>query len=246
MKRKVDWIELVRDPELMILPKRASKRLSNLKVPDMGDPNVVTDYDELWEINRGSISVPDWPCMVSPNGYVKAPKVGPYEFHSEEPAPTFRASNLSYFWGQVVQSESPSGAYQNDTKYLYHMHRESPNPAVIECIGFKSHFHWNKLHRKGMWPALSVDKLIVTWAVDNRPFRKNGPVGITINGYKEFWKDGVFKGYRMDGYDLTWGKDRDEGAIKEFLADTEESYDIFSNRFFRNPQDEMLFISEFN
>lgn len=258
MNKVVDWIDLIRSPKMLDLPVKNPNTVSGFEMPVTGDFQHATSYERFQLIDDPN-GLTDPPVMLSASNYFRAPPVGPYKFHTEDPAPTVRAGNLAWFWGTVTKKVSDP-QYSYDPIYVrdsdtgidqrtreYKMHGPGEFPTMIEAIGLQVHFHHDRLQRKGRKnPAISVKKLIATWGAHDRPFRKNGPIRVSIDDYQEFWKDGKFKGFVYGDYHIDWGKDRDPGAIREFLKTIDSPLAIFSNRIFTNPQDEVIFISEFN
>ena len=155
------------------------------------------------------------------------------------------------------------------------LHREDGFPATIEMIAMSKYQYHGVPHRKGGHAAIRASYLIATWYVDGKKRRNNGPYSVSIEDYQEFWVEGVYKGYREKNNYLNWElrgchiqgdlcsnttvvnhtprrsditeeqRKRAYSDFCEFMETLSGKYDMFSNSFFLDAQDEVCFLASF-
>lgn len=114
-------------------------------------------------------------------------------------------------------------------------YRDDGFPAVLVIDGLRKFYNSGLLHRNGGHPALIANKVGAIWSKGQGTYRNNGPTSVLVDGYKEFYNKGRFKGYR---YDEIW---EDWGALTPPVT---SNTNPLSNRYFIDPQDELIWIGE--
>lgn len=216
-----------------------------------GAEGINTSYNRLFKIKEVP---PDFPGV--PPTYIGASNSHSFVdehnlAHAEEPSAAQTAGNICFVW------DNGPPRYHVGIRNITHpvsQHREDGFPALIEVIGLRKHYYHGKLHRKGVHPALKSDYLFAHWYHNGESKRNNGPTTIKIDGYKEFWKDGQFNGYKKANHKCVWTlhghRDKPEfdefcGKVLVFLDTIKGGTSLFNNTFFENPEDEFCYIAEF-
>jgi len=86
-------------------------------------------------------------------------------------------------------------------------------PSVLVVSNLRKWYCKGKLHRKGIHPALHADYVGAIWydTADTRG-RCGAPHTIGIEGYKEFYQNGEYQGYRANNIYEIWNKHLVEAA----------------------------------
>jgi hypothetical protein len=163
-----------------------------------------------------------------------------------------KALELSVLWKPLYSTESVS-----DIGY---------HPAIIRAFDISRHYHKNRLHRWGDYPAIRIKKLRVTWNAakecqDNNLTFRPGPYEITINNYREYWHEGKLDKVAWDTMFFKWWSGfatiiiphRDleiisrsghpcEKEIIDLLQNPNKPVTPLNNQFFNDTTDEFLFM----
>lgn len=115
-------------------------------------------------------------------------------------------------------------------------HRTDGYPAILVIGGLKKWCNQGQLHRKGNRPALKADYVGAIWMQDGKPYRHNGPTHVLIEDYAEYHTNGVYQGYRSKKVLETWANAN--------LSQPSGTVNPLSNRYFSDPQDEVVCIAE--
>lgn len=249
-----NWIDIVRSYEYFnLLGMNQGHRIEPTDVSG-GDYTLVTKYDDLFEVK------------VVPNDFEK--KYGPPPRYigasycrnyldsenspnSTKAKPAQQAGNISFFWSKE-EYNAPGMYHLPADEDGLRKHRGDLWPAVVEMINIQKHYSSGLLNRESKYPAIRADYIIASWYEEGNLYRANGPAIVNLRGYKEYWVDGVYKGYDMDNHTLTWKttmaatmEDSQHQEMLEFVENSKET-DLFTNHYFLNADDEFCFISDYS
>lgn len=245
-----NWIDIVRcEQHFNLIPLNLKNETVLSSAFYGGSGGVETSYEQLYmieDVPSDFVGVPpSFMFVTNPQSFTDDDLLP----HMEEPAAAQSASNLMFVWtSDFLLSE------RRHKKRLHRitLHRDDGFPAVVELINFRKHYYHGELHRKGNNPAITAERIMVHWYEDGKAHRTNGPTNISITGYKEWWKEGKFKGYKLSGYTTYWKdptysvpEDHLPEDVIKFLSNLKGTTNIFENRFFSDPQDELCYITEF-
>ncbi len=193
--------------------------------------------------------------------------------HGVKPAAAQRYGVVAFLWGTFSDVGKELAAVADiittplgDDGFI--PHREDGFPAIIEMVNLYKHYYHGLLHRVGNHPTIKTDYVVSSWFLNGVQKRIDGPCGITIKNYQEFWKDGVNHGYKEEDHYLDWAlRDSSIGEIttgtlvtpridqnklnphvadlSDFLSSLHGETNIFSNTYFTDAQDEICFGAEF-
>ncbi len=270
-----NWIDIIRPNDYFELIDLNCKNV----IPTdfcFGSISVRTKYDRMFDIRTipaEFTGVPPSLAFYTPS-YQNVDENGLP--HGVKPAAAQRYGNVTFLWGHyrhsntadLVASVDGNVSIMEIDDYSFIPHREDGFPAIIEITDLCKHFNHGVLHRVGSHPAIKAGNVIATWMLEGEFKRTNGPCGITINNYQEFWKNGVYHGYKEDDFHLAWNLRNSsihesptgvlvtprmsEDVTNPYLLDLNEFIEslhgetsIFSNTYFIDPQDEICFGAEF-
>jgi hypothetical protein len=156
--------------------------------------------------------------------------------HAADPAPAQRAGNIAFIWAD-------NKSKHRDT--ILTPVRADGFPAVVMAVNLNKHYKQGQLHRKGSLPAIKAEYMSALWYTEPyKQYRPDGPSGITLENYHEFWVNGEFKGNRWANYGQQWCT-RDEDKIDAFLDNLKGNTNMFGVPYFTNPEDEVCYITDF-
>lgn len=270
-----NWIDIIRPNDYFEL---IDLNRENVIPTDFhfGSNIVRTKYDSMFDIR----TIPDGFTGVPPSLAFYTPSYQNVDEnglpHGVKPAAAQRYGNVTFLWGHyrhshtadLVASVNGDVSIMEIDDFSFIPHREDGFPAVIEVIDLYKHFNHGVLHRVGSHPAIKAGNVIATWMIEGNNKRVDGPCTITIDNYQEFWKNGVYHGYKEENFYLSWNlrnssiveastgvlvTPRTPGDIvnphiadlNTFLDTLHGETNIFSNTYFTDPQDEICFGAEF-
>ncbi len=270
-----NWIDIIRPDDYFKLIERNE---DNIIPTDLrfGSNIVRTRYEEMFDIRDitpGFNLVPPKLAFHSPL-YKNTDDGGlPHGF---KPAAAQRYGNVTLIWGNYENDEIAQIVSEADKDMLIESidsgsfipHREDGFPAIIEIINLYKHYYHGNLHRVGNHPAIRADYIVASWYHHGVMRRVDGPCGITIKNYQEFWKNGKYRGFKEEDHYLAWELKNSSicedntgllvtprvsqdtvsthtQELSEFLDNLHGKTDIFSNTYFTNAQDEICFGAEF-
>jgi len=253
-----DWIDIIRSADYFnLVPKNQNMMLitdplhGGRGAEGVGTLGVETEYDKVFSVD----SIPEefeglppkFIAMTNAQSLVDNNDLP----HAADPAPAQRCGNVAFVWGTPTNRSEMTRINRifsfADRIYL---HREDGFPALIEAVGLAKHYYHGKLHRKGQHPAIKADYIFAHWYYSGKNFRNNGPAVICIKDYKEYWNDGVFIGHKWSSISPFW-KCRDligpadEDTLSVFLENIRGKTNLFSNTYFTDPEDEVVYMTDF-
>lgn len=154
----------------------------------------------------------------------------PKSYMFDEPSGVFAVSGAKVFYADGSTSIGDFLALDPVA------HRADGYPAILVIGGLKKWCNQGQLHRKGNRPALKADYVGAIWMQDGKPYRHNGPTHVLIEDYSEYHTNGVYQGYRTKKVSETWGNPN--------VSPPSGVVNPLSNRYFSDPQDEVMCIAE--
>ena len=243
-----EWLEVIRDHRyfnLLVLNNSRPTSSGQFEFGTRHGAVITVDYDQVYQVTDV------YPGMDNPPDFIAVSDVHSYATpdsternltpHAEEPAPAQRAGNVAFIWGKHEHGD-------------VRPYRDDGFPAVVIATGLHKHYHQGNLNRKKQFPAIKAENLVAMW-YENTPdivYRNNGPASITLENYKEYWTDGVFKGHKWTDYHERWinrlsmtPEDEDEDTLGIFLESLNGTTSLFTDRYFIDQQDELCYIADF-
>lgn len=235
-----DWIDYIRNPSFLELGAALGQSEHILGGTPLqgGNDSFRPEYSKLYRINDYPDDLPGEPpthigfheraVNVNDDGVI----------HAEDPAPAQRYGSIIMLWADPMGFEVQNGRPQGLHRVGY--------PAIIEVIGLYKHFQDGLLHRRRPSnPAVRCDHLFASWYLNGAPCRPNGPCEVYIEGYREFWTSGNYRGFSMNKHETHWVTDAPALKLDKFMDTIRGGTNLVSNHFFQNREDELSYMAEF-